>query len=329
MAVVSRWTVLRVALLLSLLVGTGCSSAYRSGGAPAQAPKSAPGDGAAAPGTSSTTAEAARTATSRKLIKNAAMTVSVVSVQEAWTKVRKMTEEAGGFVSSSSTDGADEESRSATLQVKVPAERLDAVMESVGALGRVRSRSEQAEDVTAQYLDMEARLRNLQREEVRLLDLLQKAGNVKDLLEVERELSRVRGEIERLQTELKHIDDRVAYSTLTITLTTSATAGTGSGFWDVGETFGNAWYLFRVLLISVIRGGIYLMFLLPFIVPLAWWWRRARKRRPAPPPMVGMYPPTPPQQILHQGAPSPYPAMQVPPPQAPPPQAPPSSPEGE
>lgn len=317
-----------VALLLSLLVATGCSSVYRSGAAPPQAPRGAPEGGAAPPGTSATSAETARTTTRRKLIKNAAMTVSVISVQEAWTKVRKLTEEAGGFLSSSSTDGADDESRSATLQVKVPAERLDAFIDSVAALGRLRSRSEQAEDVTAQYLDMEARLRNLQREELRLLELLQKAGNVKDLLEVERELSRVRGEIERLQTELKHIDDRVAYSTLTITLTTSATAGTGSGFWDVGETLGNAWYVFRVVLISLIRGCIYLVFLLPFIVPLVWWWRRARKRRPAPPSMGGTYPPVPPQQqFLQQGPPPPYPAMQVPAPQAPPP--PPSRPEGE
>jgi predicted nuclease with TOPRIM domain len=75
-----------------------------------------------------------------------------------------------------------------------------------------------SEDVTEQYIDLKARLENAQREEKILLDFLNKATNVKDMLEIEKELSRIREQIEYYTGQLKYLESRIDYSTITIEL---------------------------------------------------------------------------------------------------------------
>jgi len=80
------------------------------------------------------------------------------------------------------------------------------------------SYSSSGRDVTEEYIDLEARLRNLRRQEERLLEILDRAESVKDVLEVERELGRVRGEIERLEGRLRYLSNRVEFATITVEL---------------------------------------------------------------------------------------------------------------
>jgi predicted nuclease with TOPRIM domain len=101
--------------------------------------------------------------------------------------------------------------------VRVPVERYKEFLAAVRELGEVRSITSDSKDVTAEFFDVDARVRNKQREEERLLKLLEEAtGKLNDILEVERELSRVRGEIEQLQGRLRVLKDLTSLTTIDI-----------------------------------------------------------------------------------------------------------------
>jgi predicted nuclease with TOPRIM domain len=90
-------------------------------------------------------------------------------------------------------------------------------MQRLGMLGKVLNRHVSTEDVTEEYVDTDARLRNLKRTEERLLAHLDRTGELKGIVEVERELNRVREEIERLEGRLRYLSHRVDFSTFNVT----------------------------------------------------------------------------------------------------------------
>jgi DNA-directed RNA polymerase specialized sigma24 family protein len=94
-----------------------------------------------------------------------------------------------------------------------------AVMAEIRSLGRVEGENQGGEEVTQQYVDLAARLANSRIAEQRLADVLrQRTGKISDILEVEKEMSRVRGEIERMEAERKNLGDRVSFATLNVTV---------------------------------------------------------------------------------------------------------------
>jgi len=102
---------------------------------------------------------------------------------------------------------------------RVPADQLDAVIAEIKQLAHVEQESQGGEEVTEQYVDLTARLSNARRTEQMLLDILEKrTGKLSEVLEVEQELSRVREEIERMQAQLKTLQNRVSFSTLQVEL---------------------------------------------------------------------------------------------------------------
>ncbi len=105
------------------------------------------------------------------------------------------------------------------MVVKVLPENLDAFLLKLRGLGELKNQTLGTEDVTKQYFDTDSRLKNARVMEQRLIDILEtKTGKVADLLEVERELGRVRAQIEEMQGALKYMDAQVAFATVTITL---------------------------------------------------------------------------------------------------------------
>ena len=138
-------------------------------------------------------------------------------VQTSVAEVRAIAEGLGGFVEKlSRSDSRD--SQQATVIIRVPEVEFFAALESIEALGKVRSQSVGTEDVTERFIDMEARLKSALREEESLLALLEKALSVSEVLSIERELSRVRSEIERLQGQLNFLERRVEMATIVVTL---------------------------------------------------------------------------------------------------------------
>lgn len=105
------------------------------------------------------------------------------------------------------------------VTVRVPVEDFEAFVADVAKLGTVRSQSESSDDVTQQHVDLSARLKNLQAEEIRLRDFFDAAKDVNDMLAVERELARVRGEIESLDAQVSYLERQAAMATVTIELT--------------------------------------------------------------------------------------------------------------
>ncbi len=127
---------------------------------------------------------------------------------------------------------------SASITLRVPADRLDALTDAIAKLGEVITQSETSSDVTEQAVDMEARLKNLRAEEARLRTFLDRADKVDDLLAVQRELSRVRGDIEAMDAQLTYLKRQVARATLVVTLSEPGpVVGPESPWYGIREAF--------------------------------------------------------------------------------------------
>ena len=153
----------------------------------------------------------------RKVISTASITVQVDEVQQAVAEVRLIAEGLGGFVERLSSFGREEEQR-ATITVRVPQSEFFTALERIEALGELQGQNLGSEDVSEQFIDLEARLKSSLREEKSLLSLLERANLVSEILTIERELSRVRSQIERSQGQLNFLERRVDLSTISVTL---------------------------------------------------------------------------------------------------------------
>ena len=127
--------------------------------------------------------------------------------------MRLLAESHGGFVSTVNT--RDERG---SITIRVPQRRFHDAVEEIEGLGEVESRSLQGEDVTEEYVDLQAELTNMERQEQRLLDIMEMGDTVESVLKVERELERVRGRIESLQGRINYLDSRVELATITVNL---------------------------------------------------------------------------------------------------------------
>ena len=176
--------------------GTGMSEVVVTGGSARQARAGDPGDPEA----------------DRQLVRDASLDVEVGSddeVDAALDAARAVTEAAEGYVS---WEGPG------SMTLRIPDARLDATLDRLGALGDVERREVRVQDVTASYTDLQIRLDNARALQARLLTLLDRADTVADVLTVERELNRVTVEVEGLEAQLRALQDRVAYSTVRLTV---------------------------------------------------------------------------------------------------------------
>ena len=153
----------------------------------------------------------------RQVISTAVISVQVDDVPSATARVRGIAESLGGFVQRMSSSG-DRTDQNATAVIRVPQEQFFPALEGVEALGKMLAQDVGQEDVSEQLVDLNARLRSFQREEESLLKLLDRANEVSEILVVERELNRVRSEVERLQGHLDFLERQVALATITVTL---------------------------------------------------------------------------------------------------------------
>ncbi len=124
-----------------------------------------------------------------------------------------------GYVGELKAGGSTGSGRTLSATLRVPADQLDATLSEIKTLGRVESESQSGQDVTSQYVDLQARLTNARNTEQRLTDLLRdRTGKLSDVLAVEQELDRVRGEIERMEAERKNMSNQVSFATLNATI---------------------------------------------------------------------------------------------------------------
>ncbi|HJW37497.1 MAG TPA: DUF4349 domain-containing protein, partial [Candidatus Udaeobacter sp.] len=155
----------------------------------------------------------------RKLIRNATVEVEIISFDEAAEKITAFAKEERGYVATTDSQKQANGKLRGRVVVNVLPENLDRLLQKVRGLGELKNQTLGTEDVTKAYFDTDARLKNAHVMEQRLIDMLKtKTGKVSDLLQVEKELGRVREEIEKMQGELKYWDSQVQFATVTISL---------------------------------------------------------------------------------------------------------------
>ena len=228
-------TAFRLPLILTccaaLLTGAGCKSTA-NGMAGGNVMKSMPGQ----PELSDT--DSAQVQSDRMLVWTAELSVEAWDVGKAVAEAVAMTERAGGFVEKKSNSGES----SAYLKLRVPTRALKDTVAGLETLGTVTRREIEGEDVTEDYIDTAARLKNKVVLRDRLQQLLAKATEVKDILAIETELNRVQGDIDSMEGRIKSLKGRVDYATITINLERKAVLGP-LGYlckgiaWGVGKLF--------------------------------------------------------------------------------------------
>jgi hypothetical protein len=215
--------------------------------------------------------------TARLLIRTGEMSIEVDSLEPAVEQVRVIVRRVGGFIANTSTV-TNESRRGATLEVKVPATRFDQAVELLRPVGKVEAVNVTVEDVGEEYVDVAARMANAQRLEARLLNLLAtRAGRLDDVLQVERELARVREEIERYAGRLQFLRQHAALSTLTVQLYEPGTVvGSQPGAGVIGDAFLQAWRNF-IWLIAFLVQALGVVLPLGALAAGGWWvWQRVR-----------------------------------------------------
>jgi hypothetical protein len=156
----------------------------------------------------------------RKVIRTGRIDLTVASYDEARARLDAMVESAGGYIDSTQVD-RHSGVNSAVIVIRVPADAFTTMLPGLRQLGDITNETTSAADITAQFVDTEAQLASAQQLEKRLLELATaKNGTLDQVLTVERELARVRGEIESYEGHLKQWADQVSLSTLTITMST-------------------------------------------------------------------------------------------------------------
>ena len=210
--------------------------------------------------------------------------IQVDSLESAIAAVRSLAESAGGYIANSSIMTGEGQQRQATLEIKIPANRYDQALGGLAGIGKLISSSTNAQDVGEEFVDVSARTANARRMEERLVNLLAtRTGKLEDVLAVERELARVREEIERYEGRLRFLRTQVAMSTLSVTVAEPGPVVGQPGSNVVVEALKQAWRNS----VMVVAGGIEMLgAVLPVVVLGVLVWlgvRRWRGRRLATP----------------------------------------------
>jgi uncharacterized protein DUF4349 len=205
---------------------------------------------------------------SRLIIRTGQAGIEVDSLEPALDLLRLTATRIGGFVGNANVQTGRNQVRQATIEIKVPAGRFDDLTDGLRPLGRIEFLNVGAEDVSEEFVDLTARTANARRMEERLLELLAtRTGKLQDVLSVERELARVREEIERMEGRMRYLKTRAQLSTLSVAMhepppLVSPTPGRN----PVAQAVREAWRNF----VGVLAAGIAsLGYLVPLLV-LGW-----------------------------------------------------------
>ncbi|MBI3663896.1 MAG: DUF4349 domain-containing protein [Acidobacteria bacterium] len=149
------------------------------------------------------------------IIRSATLVVVSKEFDAARGAFERLLRQHGGYIAQLSISGQGGTARALTATLRVPADRMDALFAELKKIGRVEGEGQMGEEVTQQYVDLVARQKNARVTEQRLAQILtQRTGKVSDVLEVEREIARVRGEIEQMEAQRKTLENQVAFASV-------------------------------------------------------------------------------------------------------------------
>jgi uncharacterized protein DUF4349 len=233
------------------------------------------------------TVQASVQASERKIIRDANLTIETESPTEGLRQITDIAENNGGFIVTSdfkqNEGGQARASQTVTVIARVPAARFDTALNQIHSFGgRVINEKVSGQDVSEEYLDLEARLRTKKALEAQFLDIMKQARKVSDALEVQSQLGDVRTEIERLEGRRRFLENQSALSTITVTLQMPqpiiATSPTGFGT-TIKHAFGDAVDTAASIVLFVIQATIVLVPITIFFGLPGWLvWRVVRRR---------------------------------------------------
>lgn len=224
----------------------------------------------------------------RKLARRADISITVPDVDTAATKVRTIASSANGIVLAEAISSEPEDAAVggfSTITISVPTDALDATLDKLAALGDVHSRNASTDDVTAQYIDTESRVKTMQASVERVRALMSRATKLGDVVALEAELSRRQADLEATQSQLAALKDAVAMAPIEVRLSTDEQvleeADDETGFL-AGLDAGWTAFTGSVTVLLTVVGA-----MLPFAVvaalvlgPLVYWLRRRTPRPP-------------------------------------------------
>ncbi|HEY8490960.1 MAG TPA: DUF4349 domain-containing protein [Dehalococcoidia bacterium] len=223
----------------------------------------------------------------RKITYHASLDLTVEDVLDRRREVERIAGAAGGYVAAGRTYGEGDD-RTAELTLRVPADRYEAVMEDLRGLAvEVKDEQASSQDLTEEYTDLEARLRNLEAVEQQYLALLGRATQIGEVLQVQDRLNATRAEIERVRGRIQLLDRMTELATIDVRLTPAAPGADGGRTpgWDPLRAAERAWDASLRLLAAVAEAGImaavFSWWLLPLLVLAGWLARRWRLRTAA------------------------------------------------
>ena len=228
--------------------------------------------------------------TNRKLIRKLHLEVETETYDELFANVQQMVAQCGGYVESMDANTRyGSTSRYATMVIRVPADQLDHFAADVAEASNVVYRSESTNDVTLSYVDMESRKAALLVEQERLMALLEQAGSLEEILQIETRLTEVRYELESIESQLRTYDNLVDYATVTLSISEvkvlTDVEEEEKGFWEtIGEGFldsvSGLWNgIKKVFSFLLIASPYLLIFVIAPLTLLFFLLRRKRKNR--------------------------------------------------
>jgi hypothetical protein len=222
------------------------------------------------------------------VVQTASLSIVAKNYDEANAAVQKLVAARGGYIEKLDAKAQSGDSRSLSVALRVPAKELEGLLADLRKLGHVEEESKSNEEVSAEYVDLQARLKVAQATERRLVELLgARTGRLEDVLDVERELARVRAEVESMQGQSALMLHRVSYATVQLELSEEYHQKLQSQS-SMGAKLRNALLEgvqnlldgIVALLIFVLNYGLSILFWLALFITPAWLvWRRLRARR--------------------------------------------------
>ena len=223
-------------------------------------------------------------AESRKVIRSAELTLQIDNPKDGQARITSIAQSHGGYVVTSEFKaGTGKTDENVTIVIRVIADKfVDAIDEIRRVGGRVTQEKLSGQDVTEEYIDLEARIRAKRALEAQFLEIMKQARKVEDALEVQRQLTDVRTEIERLEGRRRFLENKSQLATITVTLQTTAplVATTGSGFGqELKQAFGDGVDTAIDIVLGVIKLVIVLIPVALFVLLPAWVVLRRLARR--------------------------------------------------
>lgn len=225
--------------------------------------------------------------TERKIIRNANLTLEANSPEESQQKISAIAESKGGFVIESTKTANVTANDSVTMTLRVPAAKFNESLDEIRkATNRVIVETVKGEDVTEQFVDIEARLKTKKALEAQFLEIMKQGKTVADALQVQRELANVRGEIEQIEGKKRFLENQSSLSTITLKLQTPAANSPNSSgfFYQLGQAFSSGFNFalsFILWLVTFVIAILpFLIFVvLPIFLLLRYFWRRLRTKK--------------------------------------------------